>query len=360
MSTATPTPPSPHLPVRPQWLALRTEEILEPELPIVDPHHHLWDRPGARYLLDEILEDLRSGHRVESTVFVQCRSMYRADGPEPMRALGEVEFVNGIAAQSASGIYGPVRVCEGIVAGADLGLGAAVEPVLEAMARAAPDRMRGIRNQAAWHPHPDVVSAPVPALEGLLVRPSFLEGVRVLPRFGLVLDVWAYHTQLEEVLALARACPDTTIVVNHLCGPIGVGPYAGRRDEVFAAWKPRIAELAALPNTVMKLGGLAMRVGGLKFHEAPQPPASAALAEAFAPWIRESIERFGAHRCMFESNFPVDKGMVGYAVLWNAFTRLAAGASADEKTALFSGCARRVYRLPAPARRDGAGANVSA
>jgi predicted TIM-barrel fold metal-dependent hydrolase len=336
---------APHPPIREEWLALRREEILLPELPIVDPHHHLWDRAGSRYLLPELLADVQSGHNVQATVYVQARSMYRAWGPAELRPLGEVEFANGVAAQSASGIYGPVHACAGIVGFADLTLGERVTPVLEALQRAGGDRLRGIRNSTAWHESAAVRSSPVVPPPGLLMHAAFREGVRSLEPFGLSLDICAYHTQLHEVLALARAVPDTTIVLDHVGGPIGVGPYAGKREQVFRAWREVMAALAACENVFVKLGGLTMKVGGFAFHEREMPPSSEELAEAFRPYIETCIELFGCSRCMFESNFPVDKSMVSYAVLWNAFKRLAGAYSESEQTALFSRTAAGIYRL---------------
>ena len=343
--TAPTLTPARQIAVREGWLARHREEALDPGLPIVDPHHHLWDHPGERYLFEDLLRDLGTGHDIRATVFIQCGAMYRADGPEALKPLGETEFVNGIAAMSATGCYGPARVCAGIVGLVDLTLGEWVEPVLLAHRAAAGPRFAGVRNRTAWHPSPEVrpnITAPPP---GPLEDPRFTAGARVLARHGLPLDIWAYHTQLGHVLALARAVPELTIVVDHLGGPLGVGPFAGRREEVFAAWRASLAALAACPNVLVKLGGLAMEVGGFGFHLADAPPDSATLAAARRPWIETCIELFGVGRCMFESNFPVDKGMCGYAVLWNAFKRLAAGASAAERAALFSGTAIRTYRL---------------
>jgi L-fuconolactonase len=348
MTAAAPDPhmtPSRHIAVREAWLDQVREEIIEPALPIIDPHHHLWDQPGERYLLDDLLRDTGSGHDVRATVFVQCGAMYRAGGPEDRRPLGETEFVTGVAAQSASGIHGPTRACAGIVGMVDLTLGDRVAPLLEAHLAVAGERFRGVRNRTAWHPAPEVrsnLSSPPP---GPLAHPGFRDGAKRLAGFGLALDVWAYHTQLAQVVELARTVPELTVVVDHVGGPIGVGPFAGRRAEVFAEWRRDMLALAACPNTVVKLGGLAMQVGGFDFHLRDRPPTSAELAEAWRPHVETCIEAFGPARCMFESNFPVDKGMCGYAVLWNAFKRLAAGASAEEKTALFSGTAVRVYRL---------------
>jgi predicted TIM-barrel fold metal-dependent hydrolase len=227
----------------------------------------------------------------------------------------------------------------------DLTLGDQVAPLLEAHLAVAGPRFRGVRNRTAWHPSPEVRSNLVTPPPGPLGHPAFADGARVLARLGLTLDVWAYHTQLPQVIALARAVPELTLVLDHVGGPLGVGPFAGRRAEVFGAWKQDILALAACPNVAVKLGGLAMQVGGFEFHLAEQPPASAALATAWRPYIETCIEAFGAARSMFESNFPVDKGMCSYAVLWNAFKRLAAGAGAAEKAALFAGTAQRVYGL---------------
>ena len=338
--------PSPHVPVRPDWLATTVEPALDPALPIVDAHHHLWDRPEHRYLLPDLAADIATGHKIVATVYVQARSMYRADGPEPMRPVGEVEFANGAAAQSASGIYGPARACAGIVGFADLRLGDAAQPVLEALVAAGNGRLRGIRNTTAAHPDPEIRSNPQPPPEGILMEDGFRRGAVLVGKMGLSLDVWAYHTQLGDVAALARTCPQTSIVVDHCGGPLGIGPFRGKRAEVFTEWRAAMATLAGLPNVTVKLGGLAMRVGGFDFDLQEQAPSSTQLADAWRPYVDSLIELFGAERCMFESNFPVDKGMCSYAVLWNAFKRLAAGASATEMTALFSGTACRVYRLP--------------
>ncbi len=348
--------PSRQIAVRPGWLAQVEEAPLDPTLPIIDPHHHLWDRTEERYLLDDLMQDTASGHDVRATVFIQCGSMYRASGPEEERSLGETEFVNGIAAASASGSYGPLRACAGIVGFVDLTLGDRVAPLLEAHLAAARSRFRGVRNRTAWDPSPEVRSNLLGPPPGPLRDPQFIEGARRLATYGLVLDIWAYQTQLPLVAAVARAVPELAVVVNHCGGPLGVGPYRGRRDEGFDAWRREIQALARLPNTVMKLGGLAMEVGGYDFHLRDLPPTSATLEAAWRPVMHTLIETFGASRCMFESNFPVDKGMCGYGVLWNAFKRLAAGAGHDERAALFSGTATRVYRLHDAPGCEGLGA----
>ena len=349
MSAASAAPPSPtYLPVRQEWLDRRTEPILEPELPIVDPHHHLWDRPGWRYLLDELLADTSSGHNIVATVYVQARAMYRATGLEELRPVGETEFINGVAAMSASGIYGKTRHCAGIVGHADLTLGGRVEPVLAAHIRAGGDRFRGIRHITAWDADASVRNPAYSPPRGLLGDKSFREGFAVLGRLGLSFDAWLYHPQIGELADLARAFPATKIVLNHVGGPIGIGAYAGKRNEVFPVWAASIKALAACPNACVKLGGLGMRMGGFGFHEQPEPPSSEALAAAWRPYVEACIAAFGASRCMFESNFPVDKGSYSYAVFWNACKLLAKGASGTEKADLFAGSAARFYGLDMP------------
>ena len=285
-TSASPAPPSPtYLPVRQEWLDRRQETILEPELPIVDPHHHLWDRPGWRYLLDELLADTGSGHTVAATVYVQARAMYRASGPEEMRPVGETEFINGVAAMSASGIYGKTRHCAGIVGHADLTLGGRVEPVLAAHIRAGGDRFRGIRHITAWDADASVRNPAYSPPPGLLGDKSFREGFAVLGRLGLSFDAWLYHPQIAELADLARAFPATRIVLNHVGGPIGIGAYAGKHKEVFPVWAASIKALAACPNVCVKLGGLGMRMGGFGFHEQPEPPSSETLAATWRPYV---------------------------------------------------------------------------
>jgi L-fuconolactonase len=330
------------------WLGLVTEEILEPGLPICDPHHHLWDHPGHRYLLDELLADTGSGHTVVATVFVECLSMYRAGGPVEMRPVGETEFVDAIAAASAGGGHGPTRVAAGIVGFADLTLGERVGAVLDAHMAASP-RFRGIRHAAGWDASDAVRNSHTDPPPGLLLDAGFRRGFAALARRGLTFDAWLYHPQIPELTDLAAAFPDTTIVLDHLGGPLGIGPYAGRRAEVFRAWQRDIRALAACPNVIAKLGGLVMPINGFGFHKRERPATSAELVEATRDWHLHAIECFGAGRAMFESNFPVDKASAAYPVLWNSFKRIAAGFSAAEKAALFHDTAARVYRLHAAA-----------
>ncbi len=329
----------------PEWLALTNESALEPALPIIDPHHHLWDRPGNRYLLEDLLQDTRA-HNVRQTVFVECTSMYRAEGPEELRVVGETEFVQGVAAKSASGGYGETRVATGIVGSADLRLGDRVAPVLEAQIAASPQRFRGIRHRAAWADQSVLPNLAADAPQHVLLDPDFRKGYAHLRTYGLSFEGWLYHTHIADLTDLAIAFPDTTIIFNHLGGPIGVGSYAGRRAEVFAAWKPAITELAKCPNVVAKVGGIQMVVNGYGWHEQDRPPTSDQLLQANQDWYQHTIDQFGPDRCMFESNFPVDKLSCSYTVLWNQFKKLTRGYSADERAAMFHDTAMRVYRLP--------------
>jgi predicted TIM-barrel fold metal-dependent hydrolase len=349
----------PHCPVREDWLALHHEPALEPELPIVDAHHHLWDRAGSRYLAQELLADIRAEgagpaerHDIRATVFIQCRAMYRKDGPPDMAPLGEVDFANGVAAFGASGHYGDAKICAGIVAGADLLLGDRVGPVLDAMITRSPERMRGVRNATVWHADPAVRSSTQSPPPYLLLDARFQAGCAALAARNLVLDVWCNHTQLDEVYELARSLPALTVVIDHFGGPVGVGPYAfdgsgagAGHDAMLADWRRSLARLAQLPNTYIKLGGGGMPVIGFGFDKHERPPASEQLARAWHPYFDTCVALFGPRRCMFESNFPVDKGMFSYNVMWNAFKRLASGCSTQDKHDLFHGTAARVYRL---------------
>ncbi|MCZ6708134.1 MAG: amidohydrolase family protein [Chloroflexi bacterium] len=328
------------------WLATTIEPVLEPELPIIDPHHHLWDRDGNRYLLDDLVDDL-AGHNVRQTVFVECASMYRADGPEILRMVGETEFVQGIAAQSASGQYGDLRACTGIVARADFSLGDAVSETLEAHIAASPAGFRGIRHAAGWDASDDVRNSHTDPTQGLLADPSFRQGYARLQAYDLSFDAWLYHPQIPQLTDLARAFPDITVIFNHLGGPLGIGPYAGKRDEILSQWKQDIAELATCPNVVAKVGGIQMPINGLGWHQRPRAPSSDELLEANREWYLHMIEQFGPDRCMFESNFPVEKMSCSYTVLWNQFKKLTSDFSADDRAALFHDTALRVYRLDA-------------
>jgi L-fuconolactonase len=325
------------------WLAQQREEIIEPELSIVDPHHHLWKHPGSVYLFPELVADLSSGHNIRATVFEECHSMYRADGPEELRSLGETEFVTGVAAMSASGGFGPARACAAMVGNVDLTLGSRVEPILEAHIATSGGRFHAIRFSTAWDTDERVHNTvPRPRM---LAEPSVREAYRCLGRFGLTFDAWVYHPQLSEAAELAASFPDTPIVLNHFGSPILGGPNAGRPAEVFAEWRSGMAALASHQNVHVKLGALPVRRSGAARQADPQPLSSEEIATAWRPFFEVCVEQFGADRCMFESNFPVQKRWCSYAVLWNACKRLAAGASTAEKSALFGATAARVYRL---------------
>jgi len=329
------------------WLALTREPVLEPELAICDPHHHFWDFrtariPYQRYLLPELVADVDCGHHVRSTVFIEARAMYRSEGPVAMRPVGEVEFVQGLAAASASGLYGSCRAAAAIVGHADLKLADRVEPVLEALQAASPNRFRGIRHIATWDPHPEVESR---EQEGVLATAEFRAGARVLARMGLSLDTGVCFPQLPELAEFARTVPDLTIILNHLGGLNRVGPFANRDDEVMAAWRSGIAAVATCPNVNLKLGGIGMPRFGFDWHARDKPIGSEELAGAMAPLMAYCIEQFGADRCMFESNFPVDKVSFSHPVLFNAFKRFSRNYSASDRAALFHDSAARAYRI---------------
>ena len=325
-----------------EWLARETpENVLEPDLPIIDPHHHLWDMRGERapweqkvYLCEEMSEEIRTaGHNVVQTVFAQCGAFYRADGPEEMRCVGETEFVHGIAAMSRSGKYGSGRLCTGIFGTADLRLGAAAEPVLEAHLAASPN-FRGIRS-----PFPSDLNA------------QFQEGYALLGKHNLSFDNYSPdYERLPALARLANAHPEVPVIVNHLGGKID--PDAG--PAAIAQWQACIDSIAGCPNAVMKCGGAQQRVGldwepPFHMHQRQDGPlGSEELCELLYPFYRYVIEAFGPERCMFESNFPVDKECVSYRTLWNLMKRIArrTGLSDNEKASIFSGTAARVYRLP--------------
>jgi len=332
--------PPPSIAVRPEWLARVHEPVIEPDLTIVDAHHHLWNRPFERYVLPDLLADLGAGHRIAATVYVQCRSMYRTDGPVELRPVGETEHLLRVLKN-----LGPndPHVAAGIVCMADLMLGDGVAPVIEAQIEAAQGRLRGVRTMTSSHPTIHSNFGAVPAHR--LLDPQWRKGAAHLPAHGLVCDIYVFHTQLDEVVDLARSLPNLTIVLNHMGTPLGTGTFADRRQEVFGMWSAAMRRLAECPNVVIKLGGAGTHSFGFRFHEAPNPPDSTQLAETLRPYVHTCIELFGVNRCMFESNFPVDKGQFGYRTMWNAFKRLASAASAHEKQALFAGTAKRVYRM---------------
>lgn len=328
------------------WLAKQSPEpIIDPDIPIIDPHHHLWQRPDNRYLLDDILADINTGHNIVATVFEECHSMYRTSGPEEMRPVGETEFVAGVASMSDSGIYGSTRIAAGIVGFADLTLGDKVEPVLEAHIQASGGRFRGVRYSAGWDASPSIGNSGTATGPHVLQQASLRAGLTRLTAMGLSFDAWLYHPQLADILELAHAFPTTNIIMCHVGGPLGYGPYNSKRDEIFTTWKASITELAKCQNVSIKLGGMINRLAAYNYRAQPGPISSAKLAGYWRPYMETCIELFGPDRCMFESNFPVEKMGIDWPTLWNAFKRIASGSSESEKLDLFSGTARRVYRL---------------
>ncbi|MEM6475662.1 MAG: amidohydrolase family protein [Pseudomonadota bacterium] len=343
---------------------MTTEAILEPDLPIIDPHHHLWDLrpmlpmfpeprhrfietlvPVAHYTFDQFnAEVTTSGHNVIGTVFMECGAFYNAGYGEALKVVGEVEFVDGVAAQSASGLYGDARLCAGIVGHADLLQGAAAGEVLDAL-QSASARFRGIRYQGAWDADPEVLGPPFHAPEGLYRDATFREGFAELGKRGMSFDAWILEPQIGDVIDLARAFPDTPICLDHCGTPLGNASYEGKLGERFDTWRESIRELGQCENVMVKLGGLAMHNCAMPEEGPAAGVGSEELAKLWKPYIETCIEAFGTDRAMFESNYPVDRWGATYPVLWNAFKRVTADASADEKTALYSGNAARFYRV---------------
>ena len=326
------------------WHALVREDILDPEREITDPHHHLWvGRLGYDYELAELWADTRSGHKVTRTVFIECGSAYDRASPEPFAPVAETVYVEAIARAAAKEPH-KAQVA-GIVAHANLRLDpATLHQVLDAHEQASP-RFRGIRHAGAWDPERDRIMFQGQPVPQLYLDPGFQRGVAVLGERGIPYDTWHFHPQNGEFLALARACPGTTIVLDHFGGPMGTLRFAGRREARFADWQAEMAAIARCPNVVAKLGGLAMPVNGFGWDGRAAPPTSDELVEAQAHYYHHMIDIFGPERCMFESNFPVDKLSVGYVVYWNAMKKIAARYDGAARDALFKATADRVYRL---------------
>lgn len=333
---------------RQEWLAQVSEDVLDPERPIIDPHHHLWDDADNPYLLPQLLADVGAGHNVVASVFVECSAMYRADAPAAFAPVGETEFVNGIAAMSASGRYGDFRACVGIVGYADCLLGGDVGAVLDAHS-AASERFRGIRHAAGWDASEAVRNSHTHPPEQLYLREDFRAGFQQVADRGMTFDAWLYHPQIPELTDLARTFPEVTIIFDHFGGPLGIGPYAGRQAAIFAQWSADVEALARCPNVYAKLGGAVMPINGFGFHKRARPADSDEIVAATGHFHRRAIELFGPERCMFESNFPVDKHSCSYAVLWNAFKKIAADYTEADRDWLFRRSAATAYRLGAPA-----------
>ena len=332
--------------IREDWLALVQEEIVEPERPIVDPHHHFFidsEHGFEDYLLEHYWADMGSGHNVEQTVFIECGARFRPDGPEEMKCVGQTEWVAGLAAEAEQAPAGTARV-RAIVGFADLTLGSKVRPVLEAQAELTP-LFRGIRQIVAWDESDTVPSMPDFSSGDAYADPRFREGFAELAAMGLIFDGWHYHPQTPYLTALARDFPDTKIVLDHLGTPLNTGPYAAQSEEIFEVWKQGLTDLAALPNTYVKLGGMLMPYNGFGWEQRDRPGTSDELVALQGRYYQHAIEAFGPERAMFESNFPADKPSLSYHVVWNAFKKIAAGYSEPEKDRLFRGTAMEVYGL---------------
>lgn len=327
------------------WLDQVVEPIVDPEREIVDPHHHLWPTgKGLRYFNDDLAADTTAGHNVVATVFVECHAAYRKDGPDELRPVGETVFV-AESADALATTHPDAPPISGIVAHADLTLGDRLGDVLDAHAEAAGGRFRGIRDALARSREPEAHRIPAAHAERKAYDPAFRAGVDLLGQRGLTYDCWHFHYQNREFLDLARAVPDTTMVLDHFGTPVGVGSFAGRHDDYFDEWRRDIADIASCPNVVAKLGGLVMPDNGFGFDRAATPPTSDEFLAVQRRWYEHAIECFGPERCMFESNFPVDRLAISYTVLWNALKKLASQYSEAEQAAMFSGTATRVYRL---------------
>ncbi len=333
-----------HEPGSREWLDQVQEEIIDPEREIIDPHHHLWRGRWFDYLLEDLWADTGSGHNVTKTVFIQCRAEYRTAGPEHLKPVGETEFVAEIAQQSQKGSETQARIA-GIIAHANLTLGDVVEEILDAHEDAGRGLFRGIRHAGAREENPDALMIQGLGEKGLFDREDFRQGVRLLGRRGLTYESWHYHHQIRSFTTMAKAVPDTVIILDHFGTPLGVGPYAGRRDEIFQEWKKDIAELAKCENVYAKLGGMAMPDNGFGWHLRAVPPTSDEFVKAQKDYYLHTIECFGPNRCMFESNFPVDRLSISYPVVWNGFKKIVAEFSEDEKDMMFSDTATRVYNL---------------
>ena len=340
---------SPHLPVRQEWLNQLIEDPILPNIPIIDPHHHLWDVGFGRYYIEELLEDINSsGHNIVSTVYIMSSSntkIYSKDGLEEFKPLTEIEFATSEGKRADLIPNNRVKVNASIVGSVDLTYGNKLQPVLEKAVNISEGRLKGIRMLLASHTDPRISSGAVKSDLGLMLHPNFIDGAKCVQDANLSLDFWIYHTQLNEMEKIARALPDLTIILNHIGGPIHIGEYEGKQAATHREWRSAMMRLSRIPNINVKLGGLGMAVNGAKFHNSKFPPNSVQLSDIWKPWIYETIDMFGFDRCMFESNFPVDKGSCSYGALWNAFKILAKDMSDDEINKLFSKNAAKIYKI---------------
>ena len=340
---------SPHLEVNEDWLNLKREQPLYPDLPIIDPHHHLWDVGFGKYYVEELLNDINtSGHNVKATVYIMSSSntkIYSKEGPEEYKTLPEIEFATKEGKRSDLIPNNNIKVNASIVGSLDLTHGNKLKPVIEKGIEVSEGRLKGIRMLLASHKDPRITSGAVKSDLGLMLHPNFIEGAKCLQDAGLSLDFWIYHTQLLEMERIAKALPDLNIILNHIGGPIHIGEYKGKQALTHREWRPAMMRLSRLPNINVKLGGLGMALNGAKFHLNDQPPSSIELSDTWKPWIYETLNMFGVDKCMFESNFPVDKGSCSYGSLWNAFKTIANEMSEDEKNKLFYENAAKIYKI---------------
>ncbi len=334
-----------------EWLKLIDEEVIRPEIPIIDPHHHLWPSTlsadsefgSNRYLLEDLWEDTERGHKIVKTIFVECGQGYYNDGPEEMKPVGETEFVVSVSKEAS--LDNSKAQIGGIVSYADMMLGSSAKEVLEAHLEQGKGKFKGIRHGASWDKSEEIRNSHSIPIRHIYLDSQFQKGVEQLDALNLTLDAWNYHNQINELTELSKCFPNLKIVQNHFGGPLGIGPYANRREEVFSEWQESIAELAERDNVYIKIGGLAMPINGWGWHKRELPATSDELFELHGRYYLHAIKCFGVKRCMFESNFPVDRRSISYAVLWNGFKKVVRDFSLEEKEHLFFKTAAEFYSL---------------
>ena len=340
---------NPYLPIDEDWLKLNIEEPIDQKLAIIDPHHHLWDLDFGRYIHEDFLSDIKiSGHNVLASVYIMSSAntkIYDKVLPKEYETIPEIVFACQEAEKANNAISSKCKINETIVGSLDLRYGEKLIPVIEKGISISNGKLKGIRMLLAAHSDPSISSGAVKTPLGIMKEPKFLEGAKILQKYNLSLDFWIHHTQLNEMEFVAKSLPELTIILNHVGGPIHLGPYEGKKALTHREWRHSMMRLATLPNVSVKLGGLGMAVNGSKFYNNPIPPSSDELCESWKPWIFETLNLFGFERCMFESNFPVDKGSCSYGNLWNAFKKISKSMSEDEKNKLFYKNAAKIYKI---------------
>ena len=325
-----------------EWLNQHSEEIIDAERPIIDPHHHLW--PGEnKYLLEDLWADTSSGHNIKHTVFIECTQEFLTSGPDHLKPIGETIFVKKIA-DEAKKVPSKSQI-SGIVSHVDMTLGEGINEVLDLHFLHGESLFKGIRRAGGWDPHENMRNSHHSPPKDMYLSDIFNKSLKILGEKGLVFEAWQYHHQINQVSILAREHPNLKIVLNHFSGPIGIGPYKDLRNEIFEQWKKDIDELVKNKNVYAKLGGLAMPINGYNFHKQSMPPSSDQIVEAQKNYYDYSIKSFGPERCMFESNFPVDKQSVSYHVIWNAFKKISKDYTEEDKEYLFLKSAENFYSL---------------